>query len=137
MTAADVSVQRPSSAATLSPRIYWLATGLFCFMFIVSVLLTIFDLPGTIRQMLDLGFPVYLIWPQTVAKVLGVVAILSRRSRTLTNLAFAGFLYDLILALFAHIAERETYGLVAAFGLVLWGFAFWADRRRFPPRAGY
>lgn len=112
-------------------------TGLFCLMFVYSAVWSLVDLQGTQVQTRDLGFPDYFVIPQSIAKLLGIAAILSRRSRTLTNLAFAGFLYDLLLALGAHIANRETWGFVAAFGLVLWGAAFWADRRRFPPAPGY
>jgi hypothetical protein len=101
--------------------------------FLVSVLLTVVDYDGTIAQLRDLGFPTYFAWPQAAAKLLGVVAVLTRRSRTLALFAYAGFLFDMLLALAAHVAEREPYALVAVAGLVIWGFAFAADRRRFGP----
>lgn len=93
------------------------------------------DYDGTITQLRELGFPTYLAWPQTIAKLLGVVAVLSRRSRTLSQFAYAGFLFDMLLALAAHIAERQLYGLVAVAGLAIWAWAFREDRRRFGPVA--
>lgn len=114
---------------------YRVATGLLCAVFLISVLLTVVDYDGTITQLRDLGFPTYLAWPQAIAKLLGVIAVLSRRSRTLSLFAYAGFLFDMLLALAAHIAERQLYGLVAVAGLVIWAWAFREDRRRFGPVA--
>lgn len=132
MTTATRAAARPATPAERRDLLlYRLATGALCAVFAVSVLLTFGDLDGTRAQLADLGFPTYFAIPQGVAKVLGIVAILSRRSRTLTYFAYAGFLFDLLLALTAHIAERETYGLLAAAALVIWVAAFWADRRRF------
>jgi hypothetical protein len=125
------SLRTPGPARDLLA--YRVATGLLCAVFLISVLLTVVDYDGTVAQLRDLGFPTYFAWPQTIAKLLGVVAILSRRSRTLALFAYAGFLFDMLLALTAHVAEREPYALVAVAGLVVWGFAFAADRRRFGP----
>lgn len=112
---------------------YRVAVGLLCAVFLFSALLTVVDLDGTQAELRKLGFPDYFAWPQTVAKVLGVVAVLSRRSRTLALFAYAGFLFDMLLALTAHIAERDSGGWLAVAGLVIWGFAVREDRRRFGP----
>lgn len=114
---------------------YRLAVGLLCAVFVFSALLTVVDPDGTEAELRMLGFPDYFAWPQTVAKVLGVVAVLSRRSRTLALFAYAGFLFDMLLALTAHVAERDSGVWLAVGGLVIWGFAFREDRRRFGPIA--
>lgn len=112
---------------------YRVAVGALCAVFLFSALLTVVDLDGTEAELRKLGFPDYFAWPQTVAKVLGVAAVLSRRSRTLALFAYAGFLFDMLLALAAHVAERDSGVWLAAGGLVVWAFAFAADRRRFGP----
>lgn len=114
-----------------APRTYWIATGLLCLVFAVSVLLTVLDPGGTREQTVELGYPGWAIYPLAAAKAAGVAVVLWGRSRTLTGFAFAGFLYDLVLALAAHIAERQAYGLVAMIGLAVWTAAFLADRQRF------
>ena len=50
----------------------------------------------------------------------------------LVSFAFAGFLFDLLLALFAHIAQMEIKLLLPIFGLGLWWFAFAMNRKVFP-----
>lgn len=133
MTTTAIRVQESPSSPLAAQRLYWVATGLFCFMFIYSAVWTIVDPVGTRIETVRLGFPAYVIYPLAAAKLLGVAVIVWGRLRTLSGFAFAGFLYDLLLALSAHVALRESYGWVAAFGLVLWGCAFWVDRRRYLP----
>jgi hypothetical protein len=60
-----------------------------------------------------------------------VLTILWGRWTTLTLFAFAGFLYDLVLALGAHIAHQDPQGFLAAAGLVIWAGAFLTDRLGF------
>jgi hypothetical protein len=66
----------------------------------------------------------------TVAKALGLMAILSNKSKTLKDFAFAGFLFDLLLALAAHLAQPEIKFLLPLTSLGIWTFAFLADRTR-------
>ena len=49
-----------------------------------------------------LGFPIWLIYPLAIAKILGIIAVLSRQSKLLTEWAYAGFFFDAVLALSAH-----------------------------------
>jgi hypothetical protein len=125
------SVTRTRPAAW-NRRRYWIITGLFCLMFLVSVALTAVDPEGTRTGTEKLGYPVYIAtYPLAAAKLAGVAVILWRRWPTLRVFAFAGFLYDLILAVSAHIHERDfPYGWLAVFGLGLWCGAYWVERDR-------
>lgn len=49
-----------------------------------------------------LGFPTWLIIPSAIAKLLGIVAVLSRTSTLLKEWAYAGFFFDALLATAAH-----------------------------------
>lgn len=72
--------------------------------------------------------------PQGIAKVLGLATIRARRSRLLTGLAFAGFFYDVLLALGAHVVQRDQSSiLLATTGLLAVVAAYWAHQRRYPP----
>src|SRR5437867_13454404 len=64
-----------------------------------------------VRQALaDLGYPSYLVPVLIVVKLLAVAAILSRVSVTLSDLAYAGMFYHLLLAASAHIRVRKPGG---------------------------
>jgi hypothetical protein len=40
----------------------------------------------------------------------------------LKDFAYAGFLFDLLLALGAHISEKELYVVVPILGLIIWAY---------------
>ena len=63
-------------------------------------------------------------WPLTAAKALGVLAIIFSRSRSLRDFAYAGFLYDLLLAIGAHVVHGDTWIVVALISLAIWVFAY-------------
>jgi DoxX-like family len=118
--------------ATIDPvtRLARPATWLLAAIFTFSGVWTLVDPDGARRVMVVLGFPGYFLYPLAVAKLLGVVALLTRRSLALVDLAFAGFFYDLLLALTAHVRTGEPGAGLAVAGLVVWLVAFLGDRRR-------
>jgi hypothetical protein len=120
----------PGSPSTV--RNYWIATGLFTLLFVASLILTLSDLDASYKSYAHLGFPAWAVFFNATGKILGLIAIYWNGSRTLKDFAFAGFLFDLLLALSAHITQREADVFLAAFGLVLWGFAFYMNRKVFP-----
>lgn len=112
MTSSGIAAR--AGTRSVDPRLYWAATGLFLLVFGGSIALTFGDLDGTYAEFAALGYPAFTVLPLGVAKVLGLVAILSRRSRLLTGLAFAGFFYDTALALLAHLAQRDLPNIALA-----------------------
>lgn len=134
----DDRVMSSIVAPTVSPtptwnhRRYWIVTGLFCAIFVVSAALTFLDPSGTREATAELGFPAYIgTYPLALAKLAAVFVILSRRWPTLRMFAFAGLLFDIVLALSAHIYEGDfPYGWLAVFALVMWCAAFAVDRER-------
>ncbi|MEL6558294.1 MAG: DoxX family protein, partial [Bacteroidota bacterium] len=69
----------------------------------------------------SLNYPTYLIYPLGIAKLLGLVAILTRKSDTLKEWAYAGFFFDFLLAGAAHIAvgDGDAGGAIVATVLLL------------------
>jgi len=67
----------------------------------------------------NLGYPTYLIYPLAIAKILGLIAIWTRLSRTLTEWAYAGFFFDVILALVAHLSVSDGGHTFALVGVIL------------------
>jgi hypothetical protein len=80
---------------------------------------------------INLGFPAWIIYPLAILKVLGVIAILTRKSSFLKELAYAGFLYDAMLALTAHIMVRDGEYLPAIIALILIPVSWIFDRKIF------
>ena len=87
--------------------IYWIATGIMCAVFLFSsfMYLTKYDMITQAYQ--NLGFPTWMIYPSAILKILGVVAILSRKSKLLKEWAYAGFFFDFVLALGAHLTVND------------------------------
>ncbi|MGL5826404.1 MAG: DoxX family protein [Nocardioides sp.] len=122
---------RSSSVGWNKPR-YWLLTGLLVFMMGYSALWTLVDPQGTYDNTEKLGFPGFIgTYPLAAAKIAAVVVIVWRRWPVLTIFAFAGLIYDVSLALMAHIYEGDfPSGWLAVLGVVIWCGAFWAERDR-------
>ncbi len=103
--------------------IYWIATGLFCAIMLYSASLYFFN-TEMINGFFELfGYPTYIVIPLAIAKVLGVIMILWRKSAWLTSWAYAGFFFDLVFAFFAHHlsleAQDTTFVLVAMILLLI------------------
>lgn len=127
-----------TSSATHPPRVdrrlYWAATGLFVLIFGGSAVLTFVDLDATRADTVGLGYPAFTVVPLGVAKILGLVAVLSRRSRLLTGLAFAGFFYDTVLALAAHLAQQDLPRIaLATTGMLATAAAYAVHQARYGP----
>ncbi len=111
--------------------VYWVPTSLFCLLFLASAIWTLFDIPGTVAETQALGYPSFTVIPLAIAKLLGIVAILTNTSRTLKEFAFAGFLYDVLLATLGHYNNPGIgTGIgIAIFGLIIWILAYVVDRK--------
>lgn len=105
--------------------IYWICTALLSLLYLASAFLYVTK--GTwVRQTLaGLGYPAYLVPVMSVVKILGPLAILSRVSVGLSDLAYAGIFYHLLLSGLAHLGVRKPAGaLPAAIGLALLAASF-------------
>jgi len=70
-----------------------------------------------------LGYPTYLIYPLAIAKVLGVIAVISNLSAFLKHLAYAGFFFDVVLATLAHWMAGDGISL-SFYALILLVISF-------------
>lgn len=95
--------------------VYWVATILFCglILFSASMYLTKTNMVKDIFESLD--YPTYIVIPLAVLKILGVIMLLWRKSPWLTEWAYAGFFFNIVLASSAHYhaGENTTLTLVA------------------------
>lgn len=95
---------------------YYISTICLSAMMCMSAGMYFFKHADIAKVFTALGYPTYIIYPLGIAKILGLIAIWSRKSITLVNLAYAGFLYNFILAFFAHImvGDGEFWGALIA-----------------------
>ena len=106
--------------------IYWASTGLLCLMMVGSASMYFFNYEEVSKVVSGLGFPVFIIYPLGIAKLLGVLAILTRKSVLLKNLAYAGFFYNFILATGAHLyaQDGDVGGALVALMFVVTSFFY-------------
>lgn len=83
--------------------LYGIITGLFATGILLSAIPQILNVPEEKVEMSDLGYPGYIIPFLGVAKLLGIIAILTPGFSRLKEWAFAGLFFDLIGAIYSHL----------------------------------
>ena len=109
--------------------VYWIATGLLCLLMLGSAGMYIFNHAEVLKIFTSLGYPTYIVYPLAIAKILGVMAILTKFSKTLKEWAYAGFFFDFLLAASAHYFANVPSPMLAIIALVLLLISYALDRR--------
>ncbi|MDA9404675.1 DoxX family protein [Bradyrhizobium sp. CCBAU 45389] len=104
---------------------YWISTALLCLLYLTSAYMYLTRGDWVRQALAELGYPAYLVPGMIVVKVLGPAAILLRASVALSDLAYAGILFHLLLAGLAYLGVRRPGGAVPAIvGIVLLAASF-------------
>lgn len=111
--------------------VYYIATGLLSALMLMSAGMYFGNYDMVSATFAALGYPTYIIYPLAVAKILGVAAIWTRLHPTLVEWAYAGFFFDVVLAMFAHIAVKDGEFAPAAVGMLLVLTSYLFYRRNF------
>lgn len=112
--------------------VYWVFTGFLCVWMVFTAGMYVFNHEMVAEIVRGMGYPVYILYPLAVAKVLAVTAILTKKSETLKEWAYAGLFFDFILAAGGHImAEDGGYG-AALVAIVVLLVSYGYDRKLFP-----
>ncbi|OCJ70550.1 hypothetical protein A6U96_05565 [Agrobacterium tumefaciens] len=100
---------------------YWISTVLLSLLYLSSAFLYLTKGAWVRQTLAELNYPApYLVPLMIVVKVLGPAAILSRVSLPLSDLAYAGIFFHLLLSGSAHLGVRKPKGAVPALiGLAL------------------
>ncbi|RXT17818.1 hypothetical protein B5P46_28660 [Rhizobium leguminosarum] len=100
---------------------YWISTALLSVLYFASAAIYVTKRDWVRQVLAELGYTAPFLIPfMIVIKILGPVAILSRVSVPLSELAYAGIFFHLLLSGLAHIGIRKPAGaLPAAIGLAL------------------
>jgi hypothetical protein len=103
---------------------YWVSTTLLCLIYASGAVMYLFQRPMIEEGFAAFGYPAYLVSVLIVAKIAAPLAILSRVSVGLSDLAYAGILFHLLLAASAHINVGDGGYFPALLGLVLAAVSF-------------
>jgi uncharacterized membrane protein YphA (DoxX/SURF4 family) len=85
--------------------IYWISTGLLLALMLWSAIGSLTNNPQGVQIMVQLGYPAYLGHFLAVAKILGVIAILTPGFPRIKEWAYAGFAFDMIGATYSMYAS--------------------------------
>ena len=102
---------------------YWIFTALLILLMLSSAISTFFPRPEGIAMMKHIGYPYSVLTLLSVAKILGVIAILVPGLPRLKEWAYAGFTFDLIGALFAGLSAGDPIQMWL-FVIIGLGFVF-------------
>lgn len=97
--------------------IYWTATVLFALLMIFSAGMYFFDHQNVIMNFKALGYPMYLVTPLGVLKIIGIIALVIPGYKQLKDWAYAGFTINLGLAVVAHAFVGDGEWMAAVMGL--------------------
>lgn len=87
--------------------LYWIVTGLMAAFMLMASIPDILRVQQAVDVFKHLGYPTYLLPFLGTAKTLGVIAILAPAGRRLKEWAYAGLTFDLIGALYSHLAVGD------------------------------
>lgn len=102
---------------------------LFTLPILMGVGMYLFQHDTVVDMYTELLYPTYLIYPLAAAKVLGLIAIWSNKSKTLKEWAYAGFVFELMLGASAHINVKDGGTAPAIVILILVLIGYFYDRK--------
>jgi DoxX-like family len=100
---------------------YWIFTGLLAALMVFGSIPDIMSVPDAVALFNHLGYPTYLLPFLGIAKLLGVVAILTPGFPRVKEWAYAGFVFDLTGAMYSSISvgDPTSVWLLFLIGYVL------------------
>lgn len=109
--------------------LYWSSTGLLSVIVMMYVGNSIFNHELFSKRFLSLGYPVYIIYPLSIAKLMGLVAIWSNKIKTLKEWAYAGFGFVFILAILAEAKAHDGEYFSSPLALILLSVSYLCEKR--------
>ena len=99
--------------------IFRIVTGLLSVMVLLGVGQYFFNHEIVKGMFQSLEYPTYLIYPMGIAKILGIIALWAKVPKTLKEWAYAGFTFNFLLGVSAHINVNDGEFMGALIALIL------------------
>ena len=125
---------------------YWTVAVFFCGSMLMAGVVEAMQTEEDKEIMRHLGYPNHVLLVNGIAKILGSLALLQTRFRTIREWAYAGFTINMIGAFAARASARDSAGLIAsplvALGIVFLFYFLWkkkeqVDSHALPASSGY
>lgn len=111
--------------------LYWIPNGLLLFMMVASGIMYFVNAEEVAAIFTQLQYPVYTMYFNATAKILGGIAIVWPGLPTwIKEFAYAGYLYIILLALQAVVMTMPGIPWIMFIALAIWGLAYWQFRKR-------
>ncbi len=104
--------------------IHWVATGLLSVLYIFSASMYLFQNAMVSGMFEGFGFPTWVIYPLAFAKIIAVIVLWTKIRNFLVEWVYAGILFNLFLAIGAHLGVSDGGAGAAIIGLILWGVSY-------------
>src|SRR5262245_38271774 len=119
------------TAEMKSKWIYWALTAPFVVTMLMASFTYLAGASFNVQGVMSLGYPVYILKIIGTAKLLGGIAILQERFRTLKEWAYAGFTFNLLGASASHAFSGDSFGKIIVpviiLGFVLASYLLWKN----------
>ncbi len=91
--------------------VYWITTVAMCAIMLYSAQMYFFNTEMVKGFFESFNYPPYIVIPLAIAKIMGILAILTNKVKWIKEWAYAGFFFDLVLATAAHYYAGHPIGL--------------------------
>ncbi len=108
---------------------YLISNSLLTIFMLISSGMYFFNSAEVGEMFTNLGYPSYIVYPLAIAKILGLIGIWLNKYKSLKEWAYAGFFFDFILALMAHIMAGIAF-VPVMIALVLLGISYFTWKRK-------
>lgn len=109
--------------------IYWIATGLLVVLMLFSAISGLRPNEQTSAMMEHIGYGPHVLPFLSVAKILGVIALLLPKLPRLKEWAYAGFTFDLLGAVYSFMAVGDPFKnwapILIGFVLIAVSYIYW------------
>lgn len=110
--------------------LYWTFTSLLSLSILAGAALYFVDYQHASNEFTTLGFPIELIYPLAIAKILGIVGIIQKVNTVLKEWAYSGLFFNIALAFFAHFVaeDGEAFGPILVLLFLIGSYVFGKKR---------
>ena len=98
---------------------HYVTKVVFTALMLFSISMYVFNNEAIRGAFESFGYPAYLVYPLATAKFFGLITLWQTKFKAIKEWAYAGFVFNVILAFFAHTMISDGEHLFALIGIIL------------------